>query len=300
VKYFWTYSAVTPLNQRSHGPSRSELLNDTISFFEAAGWEIVTYKNASADFEAKHRGFRLFVSCIDTKILTFLPPSEILARLREQGKDHHKKMGATLVAVWNFAVPGLSFEDAATSEVLIFSESELQVISSLIRFYSSLPVNLTEREALLLQRNLEICISISERYKKRGEIQRSIEWLERAVRGSAGISIAYRKLCGLYRELGDLDSIERIARDVVRVKPDHLEYLSMLQNIATDREEGELAAEWHRQIVRVTEESKDFESLMRRLKTKAEPRGTPSQPSAPPRMMKLNLLSRMFRRDKKA
>jgi hypothetical protein len=295
---------VTPLNRRSHGPSRSLLLKKTMSFFETSGWEIVPYKDSSVDFETKHRGFRCFVTCIDTKILSFLPLSDILGRLRHQSKELHKTMGVTLIAVWNLSVDGLSLEYAATSGALIFSDHELHVISSLVEFYESLPVNLTEREALLLQGNLDICISISERFKGQGDVQSSIQWLERAIRGSAGISIAYRKLCELYRELGDIDSIEKIARNVLKIKHNHIEYITILQKIATDRGDGELAAEWARQVVDVTEKSNDFESLIRRQRAKMEASGTLSQVSTARPIKKetknFKLLSRILGYGKKA
>ncbi|HTJ89406.1 MAG TPA: tetratricopeptide repeat protein [Acidocella sp.] len=251
----------------SDGPSRLALLKKTTAFFVSSAWTMKRHSNETFDLEITHRGFRCFVACIDAKVLNYISSSEIIERQRNSFHQFKIKLGATHIAVFNLPIPGVSFEKAAESGALIFHVDELNEIAKADRFFEILPATFTTREELLLQGNVDLCVSIADRYRKQGDTQNAVNWLKKTIVDKPAISIANRKLYQLYMEMGNFDLAEDIALKALVKNPKHTEYLGIMKKLSELKGDIREASEWEKRRLDASMKAPDFDSIIKRQKS---------------------------------
>jgi tetratricopeptide (TPR) repeat protein len=259
--------------QFSDGPGRSRLKRETVAYFEKAGWAVKAQRDARFDFRIGKRGIHAFVICIDEKIKNFVGPTTVIEHLKTISLGITRSHGMNYLAVSNFVFTGLSFETVAATGVLIVRYDELELVDHLVRFYHTVPTNLTNRELGLIQGSRELCYSIADSLGQRGDRQAAVEWLERAIKGSPSLIWPYKRLSDFYRESGDLKAAEQVALEAFDVDPKSIEIMRVMQKISEARGDVEIQLHWAREIEDAEKKAPDFESIVRRQDAQAKASG---------------------------
>jgi tetratricopeptide (TPR) repeat protein len=249
----------------SDSPGRTRLKKEATSHFRSCGWQVTDFGgDFKMDFSAQKDGTRFFVGCLDESILRYRDGPSIVSQLRDDARHFRVRVGVTFLAITNFRFPGASTDALAQSGLALLTGNELGIASGLDRLQVEMPGDLNVTELLILEGCMKLCIAVADRFRAQGDLDKAIEWAERALRGSSGVTVAHRRLAGWYHQKHDTEAVERIVSSALRINPKNVEHLKWMQRLSSEKGDKDAEAHWATQIEAASEIAPNFENIVKK------------------------------------
>ena len=126
----------------------------------------------------------------------------------------------------------------------MFTMETMAVIPDLARVSRSVPSQISDVQLLLLQCNIEYCVTIANIYRKEKNLDRALEWSRIAVANSSGITVAHTCLFHTLREAADYSAAEEIGNVIFSSRRNDPEVVRGLADIAKRRGDHENKQKW--------------------------------------------------------
>jgi hypothetical protein len=199
---------------------RKKLLKSVKSHFRRLSWRVEDPNDDKIDLYLSKRDFRFPVACFDETLLSFVSANSLLDRIERNGQYLYGSINRTLVAIVDWPLTTAPLATLADKQIAIFHESELGLISAcddMIDGWSS--TDLDPRQKLLLQGNIDACLTISSRLAAEGNRDDAIEWAKLVVSRRRDLTVAHVRLHALLHQSKRLDEADDLAEQSIRLKP---------------------------------------------------------------------------------
>jgi hypothetical protein len=244
--------------------------------FIIKGWLVRESVSGKYEFDVKQGNLRFLLVCCDGREREFLPAFEIVSRLDNHARDLKRLTHTAAIFVVPTQFPDISPTAACDRGIYLITVDNLEAITDLAKYQSEPPSDPSKTEKSLLRENVAYCLAASEFFLTQNDTNRALEWNELALGDGSLFSPAYKRLFDLLTRVGNSERAALIAKAALQLRPDNLEFMKVMRELAIGRGDQEDTATWDMKITKaavVVSKSKpdDLESILTRQKPASRP-----------------------------
>lgn len=260
-----------------NSPKRRKLLDSIEKDFKSKGWKVQKSVSELQDLIISQGKLHFYLKCIDETSLSYHSTDQIIAYATNCSDILRSRINRVLLFVLTENFLTVPLEVFWSRGVCAFVANTIGHVSDLGQISSGLPGEVSETQLLLLQKNIEYCVLVSDLYLKRKNLELALHWANCAVDNSIGFTLAHMCLFNVLREIGDYAAVEKFGSTILSYKPSDRQVLLGLADIAKRQGLKEEQNKWEALLAEDRGTSRSFEDILERQRSQ-NLRALPAQP----------------------